>query len=97
MPFRPDRAPSGRAGECQREPHWNAERATDAAVLGGRAKRDQPCVVERTVQDQLSIDRDEPALRLRRVESGREATENPLMSFGEPPNVGERSGADGAQ
>ena len=84
------------AGQGQAQTHRDAEGAADAAVLGCLPKGGQLRVVERTVQDQLSVDRHKPALRFRCVQSGREPTENPLTSFGEPPNVGELSGADRA-
>jgi len=53
--------------------------------------------VECALEDQLRVDRDDPALGLGRAEPRLEPPDRPLLAFGDPPNVRELSGADGAE
>jgi hypothetical protein len=81
----------------QAQAHGDTESPADATALGSLAKCGQLCVVEGALEDQLRVDGYEPTLRLGRSKSSRELPEGPLLSLGEPPNVGELSGADGAE
>ncbi len=54
-------------------------------------------VVERDVQNQLGVDAGDSPLGFRRGEARLEPTDGPLLAFGDPPNVRELSGADGAE
>ena len=85
------------SGESQAQADGNAEGAADATVLGRLAQARQLRAVERALEDQLRVDADDPALGLRGAEPGLEPLDRPLLAFGEPPNVRELSGADGAE
>jgi hypothetical protein len=63
------------------------------AAPGRLAKSGQLQVVEGALEDQLRVDPDDAALRLRRAQSGLEPSDRPLFPFGEPPNVRELSAA----
>jgi len=61
------------------------------------AQRGELRLVEGAVQDQLCVDGHDAPLSLRGAEPGLEAPDRPLPAFGDPPNVGELSSADGPQ
>ncbi|MBI1735453.1 MAG: hypothetical protein HYR51_09790 [Candidatus Rokubacteria bacterium] len=81
----------------QPERHGDGEGATDAAALGGFPKLAELRVVERAVQDELGVDAGDASLRFRRGQARLQPAHRPLLAFGEPPNVRQRSGADRAQ
>jgi len=85
------------SGDGQTQVHGDTEGAADAAALGRLAKSGPLQVVEGALEDQLRVDPDDAALRLRRAQSGLEPANRPLSPFGEPPNVRELSGADGPE
>jgi hypothetical protein len=84
-----------RHGYSQR--HRYVQRATDAAILGGFAQFRDLCVVERSGDDDLGVDAGDPSLSFGGAEARLESAEWPLLSFGEPPNVRQLSGPDGAE
>jgi hypothetical protein len=79
----------------QRDRHVQC--ATDATVLGGLAELRDLGVVERSGDDDLGVDAGDPALGLGGAQTRLASAERPLLSFGEPPNVRQLSGADGAE
>src|SRR5262245_28264989 len=90
-------AVSGARSGGHAQAHGDAEGAADAAALGRLAEGRHLRLVETAVEDQLRLDGHDAPLRLRGLQSRLEPSNRPLAPFGEPPNVGELSGADGPQ
>jgi hypothetical protein len=79
----------------QRDRH--VQRAADATVLRGLAELRDLRLVERSADDDLGVDADDPSLGFGGAEARLASAERPFLSFGEPPNVRQLSGADGAE
>jgi hypothetical protein len=77
--------------------HWHVQRTTDATVLRGLAQLRDLRIVERSGHDDLGVDAGDPSLGFSGVKARLESGEWPLLSFGEPPNVRQLSGSDGAE
>ena len=86
-----------RLGERETQVHGNAEGAADTTVLGRFAQAGELRAVEHALEDQLRLDADDAALGFRGSEPGFKPPDRPLSAFGEPPNIRELSGADGAE
>ena len=84
-------------GHCHPQRDRHVQRATDATVLGGLAELRDLRVVERSGDDDLGVDAGDASLGFGGAQPRLEPAEWPLLSFGEPPNVGQLSGADGAE
>jgi len=84
-----------RHGYSQR--HRHVQRATDAAILRGLAQLRDLRIVERSGDDDLGVDAGDPSLSFGGAQARLESTEWPLLPFGEPPNVRQLSGPDGAE
>jgi hypothetical protein len=84
-----------RHGDSQR--HRHIQRATDAAVLRRLAQLRDLRIVERAGDDDLGVDAGDPSLGFGGAQARLESAERPLLSLGEPPNVRQLSGPDGAE
>jgi hypothetical protein len=77
--------------------HRYVQRATDAAILRGLAQLRDLRIVERSGDDDLGVDAGNPSLGFGGAQARLESADWPLLSFGEPPNVRQLSGSDGAE
>ena len=102
----PPSRPSGRAVRSSdfagaRPAHRHVDRdlhrAADPAAFGRLLEPGQLSIVEGTVDEQLSLDAGDLPLSLRRGEASLDPAQHPLLALGEPPNVADTSGADGAE
>jgi hypothetical protein len=77
--------------------HRHVQSATDATALRGLAQLRDLRIVERSGDDDLGVDAGDPSLGFGGAKARFESAEWPLLSFGEPPNVRQLSGPDGAE
>jgi hypothetical protein len=75
----------------------HVQRAADPAVFRRLPELGALLVIQDAADDQLRLDAGDATLRFRGGEPGFEPAKRPLLAFGEPPNVRELSGADGAE